>query len=193
MSQHFWLNTLFPLVRRSLMRPPRWLAPILMSTAVVTGCATSQQPALPEAPAALQPPVGQSLYVEALATGVQIYECSQKADSTYVWAFKAPEASLVSRSGQPLGKHYAGPTWESTDGSTVVGEVKAIDPGPKTSAIPWLLLTAKANTGSGAFGAAKSVQRLATVGGISPTEPCMSSNLKQIARVPYTATYYFYR
>jgi hypothetical protein len=59
--------------------------------------------------------------------------------------------------------------------------------------IPWLLLTAKANTGSGTFGATKSIQRLATVGGVAPTEPCTGSNLKLLARVPYTATYYFYR
>jgi FtsP/CotA-like multicopper oxidase with cupredoxin domain len=175
------------------MHSPHSLASVFLSTVVIAGCATSQPLAPPEAPSVLQPPVGQSLYVEALATGVQIYECSQKAESTYEWAFKAPEASLVSRSGQTLGKHYAGPTWESTDGSTVVGEVKARDPGPKTSAIPWLLLSAKSNTGSGTFGATKSVQRVTTVGGLSPTEPCTSSNLKQVARVPYTATYYFYR
>jgi hypothetical protein len=178
-------------LRRSLMRSPRSITTVFLSTFIMTGCA-SQQLVPPEVPSALQPPAGQSLYIEALATGVQIYECSQKADSTYEWIFKAPEASLVSRAGKPLGKHYAGPTWESVDGSTVVGEVKAKDPGPKTSAVPWLLLTAKANTGSGMFGAAKSIQRIATVGGIAPTEACMSSNVKQIARVPYTATYYFY-
>jgi hypothetical protein len=133
------------------------------------------------------------LYLEALATGVQIYECSQKPDSSYEWAFKSPEASLADRSGRSLGKHYAGPTWESTDGSTVVGEAKAKDPGPKPSAIPWLLLTAKANTGAGTFSAAKSVQRLATEGGLAPKEACTGANLKQVARVPYTATYYFYR
>jgi len=175
------------------MHSSHLLTSVFLSSFIIAGCATSQPMAQPEAPSALQPPVSQSLYIEALATGVQIYECSQKADSTYEWVFRAPEASLVSRLGQPLGRHYAGPTWESTDGSTVVGEVKAKDPGPKTSAIPWLLLTAKANTGSGTFGATKSVQRLATVGGLPPTEPCTSSSLKQIARVPYTATYYFYR
>ena len=112
--------------------------------AFVAGCATSPHVAPPEVPTVLQPPAGQILYLEALATGVQIYECAQKTDLTYEWAFKAPEASLVSRSGHPLGKHYAGPTWESIDGSTVVGVIKARDPGPKNSAIPWLLLAAKA-------------------------------------------------
>jgi hypothetical protein len=192
----FWQlqNTLIRLIiiRRSPMRSTNSVASVLLSAFIVSGCA-SQQMVPPKAPLALQPPAGQSLYVEALATGVQIYECSQKADSTYEWIFKAPEASLVSRSGHVLGKHYAGPTWESIDGSTVIGEVKAKDPGPNPSSIPWLLLTVKANTGTGTFSAAKSIQRLTTVGGLAPTEPCNSSNPKQIARVSYTATYYFYR
>jgi len=165
----------------------------VLCLAVLVGCAASPSLSSPEVPAALVAPAGQVVFMEALATGVQIYECAKKADSTYEWAFKAPEASLASRSGQALGKHYAGPTWESIDGSTVVGEVKARDPGPKSSAIPWLLLTAKTTAGTGTFDGTKSIQRVATVGGIAPAEPCAESKLKQVARVPYTATYYFYR
>ncbi len=151
--------------------------------------------ALPDVPATLHPPGGQVVYLEALATGVQIYECVSKPDapSAYEWAFRAPEAALVDRSGRSLGKHYAGPMWESVDGSTVVGEAKARDPGPKQSAIPWLLLSAKATTGGGTFGQAKSIQRLQTVGGVAPSELCSATNAKQMARVPYTASYYFYR
>jgi hypothetical protein len=175
------------------MRFPYLPEMTLSALAILTGCATTQPIAPPDVPAALRPPAGQSLYVGALATGVQIYECSQKPDSAYEWAFKAPEASLADRSGHALGKHYAGPTWESSDGSTVVGEVKAKDSGPTPSAIPWLLLTAKANTGSGTFAAAKSIQRVGTAGGLAPAEPCTGANLKQVVRVPYTATYYFYR
>jgi hypothetical protein len=175
------------------MRSRPSLPAIYTYLAFVAGCATSPLVVHPEVPPALQPPVGQVLYLEAFATGVQIYECEQKPDLTYEWAFKAPEASLVSRSGQPLGKHYAGPTWESIDGSTVVGEIKGRDPGPKNSAVPWLLLAAKTTTGAGTFGTTKSIQRVATVGGIAPAEACASSNLKQVAKVPYKATYYFYR
>ena len=165
----------------------------IAALAVLAGCATTEPLAPPEVPAALRAPAGQSLYLEALADGVQIYECSQRPDSAYEWAFKSPEASLADRSGHPLGRHYAGPTWESRDGSTVVGEVKARDAGPRSSAIAWLLLSAKANNGSGTFAAAKSIQRVATVGGLAPAEACTGANLKQVARVPYTATYNFYR
>ena len=160
-----------------------------------SGYAAVAATALPDVPATLRPPAGQVVYLEALATGVQIYECTSKRDdpSTYEWAFRAPEAALADRSGRSLGKHYAGPTWESLDGSTVVGEVKASDPGPRQSAIAWLLLGAKATTGGGTFGQAKSIQRLQTVGGVAPSEPCSATNAKQVARVPYTASSYFYR
>jgi hypothetical protein len=161
--------------------------------AILPACAGSSALVPPEVPEALRPPPGQSLYLGALATGVQIYECSQKPDGSYDWVFKAPEAALADRSGRSLGKHYAGPTWESNDGSTVVGEVKARDPGPRASAIPWLLLAAKSNGGSGTFAAAKSIQRVDTVGGVAPAEACSAAKLKQVARVPYTAIYYFYR
>jgi len=161
------------------------------------GCAgtPAPTPTPPNVPPALRPPAGQTLFLEALATGVQIYECAAKADApaTFEWAFRAPEASLADRAGRPLGKHYAGPTWESLDGSSAVGEVKARDPGPDTTAIPWLLLAAKATNGAGVFAQTKSVQRLQTVGGLAPSMPCGAANAKQVVRVPYTATYYFYR
>ena len=151
--------------------------------------------ALPEVPATLRPPAGQVVYLEALATGVQIYQCVSKPDepSAYEWAFRAPEAALDDRLGRSLGRHYAGPTWEAPDGSTVVGETTARDAGPNPSAIPWLLLRAKTTTGAGTFSQAKSIQRLQTVGGVAPSEPCGATNAKQIARVPYAASYYFYR
>jgi uncharacterized protein DUF3455 len=161
----------------------------------VSGCASGPAVTAPQVPANLHPPAGQVLSLEALATGVQIYECAPKADqpSSYEWAFRAPEALLADRTGRQLGKHFAGPTWESTDGSSVVGELKARDPGPDRSAIPWLLLGAKSTTGAGVLSKTTSVQRINTVGGVAPSETCSAANAKQVARVPYTATYYFYR
>jgi hypothetical protein len=161
----------------------------------VGGCASGPTVTLPEVPANLRPPSGEVLFLDARASGVQIYECALKPGQplTYEWTFRGPEAALVDRSGRPLGKHYVGPTWESNDGSSVVGEVKASDSAPSANAIPWLLLTTKATAGSGAFSPTTSIQRLRTVGGVAPSEACGASNAAQLARVPYTATYYFYR
>ena len=175
------------------MRSSFALCAALTAGLLATGCAA---PALqtPQVPPALRPATGQTLFLETLATGVQIYECAPKADAsaTFEWAFRAPEATLADRAGKPIGKHYAGPTWEAPDGSAAVGEVKGRDPGPDASAIPWLLLTAKTTRGNGVFSGTQSVQRLQTVGGIAPSSPCSATNAKEIARVPYTATYYFY-
>ncbi|MGM9483645.1 DUF3455 domain-containing protein [Roseateles sp. NT4] len=165
------------------------LSPVL----VLAACASPPTP--PQAPANLQPPAGQTFVMEALASGVQIYDCANKADGSGPgWVFKAPEATLADQRSNPLGKHYAGPTWEAPDGSKVVGEVKARAPSPTPeSAIPWLLLSAKSNSGSGVFANVRSIQRLNTGGGVEPAEPCTTAKLGQQARVAYTAAYYFYR
>lgn len=36
-----------------------------------------------------------------LAKGVQIYECAQKPDGSFEWAFKAPEAALADARANP--------------------------------------------------------------------------------------------
>ena len=168
-------------------------ATIASFAALVVAYASPTYSAEPIVPPSLHAPAGTTLYLETLASGVQIYECSRKPDSTFEWAFKAPEATLTARSGELLGKHYAGPTWEALDGSTAVGEVRARDAGPSPSAIPWLLLAAKSNSGAGTFASAKFVQRVYTVGGTAPTGGCTESTIKQEARVPYSASYLFYR
>jgi hypothetical protein len=162
---------------------------------LLAACATPPGLTPPTVSAALAVPAGQQVFLEALATGVQIYECVSKPGQmgSYEWIFKAPEASLADRAGRALGKHYAGPTWQSVDGSEVVGEVKARDAGPDAQAIPWLLLSAKSVKGAGMFGKTASIQRVATTGGVTPAAAgCGAATHGQVARVPYTATYFFY-
>src|ERR1700733_9880530 len=128
----------------------------------------------PEVPAALRPPADQSAFLQVRATGVQIYECTSKPETpgTFTWIFQAPEATLADRWGRGIGRHYAGPTWELRDGSRVVGEITARDPGPDPAAIPWLLLRAKSTSGTGALSRTQSILRIRTSGGIAPTTPC---------------------
>jgi hypothetical protein len=109
---------------------------------LVAGCETSRAGTIPLVPENLSTPATEVLSLETAATGVQIYECNASKDEStrFEWIFKAPEADLFDGAGNKIGKHYAGPTWESNDGSKVVGEVKARDNGPDPNAIPWLLL-----------------------------------------------------
>lgn len=148
----------------------------------------------PEVPESLRAPESEVLSFSAQARGVQIYRCSAgKSDpKMFEWAFVGPEAELFDDAGERIGKHYAGPTWESRDGSKVIGEVKAKENAPDPTAIPWLLLGAKGSEEKGAFAGIKSIQRLNTAGGKAPAEGCNPSRLGEESRVPYKAVYYFY-
>ena len=161
---------------------------------LLAGCATPTVGWTPVVPASLAVPSSQVLSLRARAVGVQIYECGMRRDDPRraEWIFKAPEAELFSRIGEKIGKHYGGPTWESNDGSKVVGEVKAQVAGPDSGAIPWLLLNAKSTSGTGVFSQTKSIQRVYTVGGKAPTEPCSQAQAGKVTRVGYKAMYYFY-
>jgi hypothetical protein len=98
---------------------------------------------------------------------------------------------LLDKHGYVAGSHYAGPTWESLDGSTVVGARRAgviVD----ETAIPWLRLEAVAHTGTGRMSAVTWIQRLDTSAGLAPTTGCDAGHAGDTAPVNYTATYYFY-
>jgi hypothetical protein len=161
--------------------------PILASLPVLLLAACASAPTVP---AALVP-TGETAVARMAARGVQIYECRAKAGAAGVaeWAFVAPEAELFDASGYTVGKHYAGPHWEDTDGSKLVGSVKARADAPAVGAIPWLLLNAKSVGGAGKLAKVTSIQRINTVGGIAPAGGCDTTTLGKPARVPYTADY----
>lgn len=149
----------------------------------------------PEVPAALAVPEGNVAFLKGAATGTQIYVCRAKMDmpGAYEWAFKAPDATLVDDKGATVAAHYAGPTWESTDGSKVVGVLKASAGSPDPDAIPWLLLETKSTEGSGVFSRVTFIQRVNTEGGKAPDSVCDMTVESMESAIPYTADYYFYR
>ena len=136
---------------------------------------------------ALRPPAGSALAAHVYATGVQIYRWTGTA-----WTFVAPEAVLYADTGgrDRVGRHFAGPTWESVGGSTVVGGA-ARRCTPDSTAIPWLSLTGISADRPGIFRRVTFIQRTHTAGGLAPSTP--GSVAGQEARVPYTAEYLFYR
>jgi hypothetical protein len=132
-------------------------------------------------------PTGNKVAFHVYAEGVQIYGWNGTS-----WAFVAPEAVLYADAGDDgaVGIHYAGPTWESVSGSKVVGTVlQRCTPDP--DAIPWLLLRAVSSEGPGILHRLTYIQRVNTVGGLAPADP--GDFPGEIARVPYTAEYFFYR
>jgi len=106
------------------------------------------------------------------------------------WVFTAPEATLYEQREEVAGTHYAGPTWEALDGSTVVA-ARAAAATPDPTAIPWLLLRAVSHGGAGTMSRVTYVQRVATTGGLAPSSGCDAAAVGTVSRVPYTATYCF--
>ena len=148
----------------------------------------------PQVPDILKVPDGHTVILKALGKGVQIYECKPTAADPrkFDWSFTAPEAGLTNEKEEKIGKHYAGPTWEANDGSKVVGEKKAETSASRPNAVPWLLLKAKTNEGTGKFASVTYIQRVDTDGGLAPACGCDQAHVKTEVRVPYTANYYFY-
>jgi hypothetical protein len=167
---------------------------VSMLALAMSAVASAQSPApTAKVPENLKPSANESVAMIVAAKGVQIYECRQvknQADA-YEWAFVAPLADLFDASGNKVGIHYAGPHWESVDGSRIVGTAKASADAPQAGAIAWLLLAAKSDGGAGSFSKVTSVQRVNTVGGAAPREGCSQTSAGAVARVPYTADYYF--
>ena len=143
-----------------------------------------------EVPAALNPDK-RSIFRVLSATGVQVYTCTRHPAGATGWVLKGPDAQLFDPENKPVGKHYAGPTWEGLDGGKVVGEVKTSMPAPVDKAVPWLLLDAKSHEGSGAFTQVQAIVRMGTTGGTAPGDGCDDARAGQELRVPYTAIYVF--
>src|SRR5215213_11659949 len=85
--------------------------------------AKAQQP-LPDAIAV---PGGLTVMM-AHAVGAQIYECAADTAGRPGWRFREPIATLLV-DGRTIGRHFAGPSWQLTDGSLIVGKVVARAPG----------------------------------------------------------------
>jgi hypothetical protein len=140
---------------------------------------------------AVMPPQGSAQVLEAIADGVQIYACEAK-DQGFEWAFKAPEATLFDKQGRQIGTHFAGPSWKTDDGGSVVGEVAARADAPDKGAIPWLLLRAKSHDGPGILSTVAFIRRAETKGGTAPGTGCDAGHRGEQARMRYSATYQFF-
>jgi len=144
-----------------------------------------------QVPAALQTAADQQLVVQEHARGDQIYAC--KAEGAQAgWTLKAPEAQLFDKDGKAFGKHFAGPSWEASDGSRVVGKAAANVASPDADSIPWLLVKVVSHAGDGVLARVTSIQRINTKGGKAPASGCDAGHAGQEVRVAYSADYLFF-
>jgi len=163
------------------------LAPSAVLAVIFAAAATAAQ----RVPPALQPPANEQLVLQVHAKGDQIYSC--KVDGPQPgWTLKAPDAQLFDKDGKAFGKHFAGPSWEASDGSRVVGKAAANAPSPDADSIPWLLVKVVSHEGEGMLAHITSIQRINTKGGRAPASGCDAVHAGQEVRVPYSADYLFF-
>ena len=143
------------------------------------------QTALPEAIAA----PGETPMLTLHAEGAQVYECKTSSDGALAWVLREPIATLLA-DGKTVGRHYAGPNWEYSDGSAVVGQVVGTAPGSVANGIPLLKLGVTSRRGNGVLSAATTVQRINTAGG-KLNGACYKAGTYE--SVPYSADYVFLR
>ncbi|MHC6226210.1 DUF3455 domain-containing protein [Pseudomonas sp. X10] len=132
------------------------------------------------------PPVpGATELLSVQAHGVQIYECRVDDAGKLAWAFREPLATLI-LDGRTVGRHFAGPSWQMTDGTLVTGKVVAQAPGANEQDIAQLRL--EIVTYQGALPAVREVQRLDTHGG-QFAGSCQEEGALHLE--PYSARYVF--
>ncbi|WP_298257067.1 DUF3455 domain-containing protein [Bradyrhizobium sp.] len=130
---------------------------------------------------------GETVILTAHAEGAQVYECKATADGKLAWAFREPIASLLV-DGKTVGRHYAGPTWEHVDGSSVTAKSAGSAPAATANDIPWLKLQVTASHGKGVLSGVTTVQRINTKGGKLEGACDKAGTFKS---APYSAEYVF--
>ncbi|MBU4180897.1 MAG: DUF3455 domain-containing protein [Hydrogenophaga sp.] len=166
----------------------------------LTACASSMSaPAMTYSqaglPATVQVPAGHKVAMETVGVGQITYECRTKKDMAgqFEWVFVGPDAKLMSRNGQQVGKYYGPPaTWESMDGSKLTATQLAVAPAMAGS-IPLQLVKANPAMGMGAMQGVTYIQRVATKGGVAPAMACDAATMGSKQIVNYQADYIFWR
>jgi hypothetical protein len=160
-------------------------AALALSLLVSAPVSAAAQTPLPDAIAA----PGETVVLSVHAEGAQVYECKAGGDGKLGWAFREPIATLLV-DGKTVGRHYAGPNWEHSDGSAVAGKAVGNAPGASAADISWLKLAVVSQRGSGVLSGVTTVQRINTVGGKLEGVCDKAGTFKS---APYSAEYVFLR
>ncbi len=153
-------------------------------TALAAGSGSDNR--APEVPEDIAVTGNYKVHFHGFGVGVQIYTWDGVS-----WGRPVPSATLFDDDGNIVATHFAGPRWKSNSGSIVLGAVVQPTVTVDTNAIPWVKLEAVTTEGPGIFADTKFIQRVNTTGGKAPAAD--GTFIGQVASVPYTADYFFYR
>ena len=169
------------------------VALLLCAAAAFTAQAGTDNRA-PEVPDAISVGDTNKVSFHGFGVGFQVYTWNGTS-----WGIAVPDATLFDEDGNVVathfgtfdGTHFVGPAWQSNSGSKVVGKLPPAAVIMDTNAIPWLRLEALTTEGPGVFADTTFIQRVNTTAGKAPSQD--GAVVGQVARVPYTADYFFYR
>ena len=167
------------------------LALVVCATAALAAQATDNR--APEVPQEIVVDSSTNVvHFHGFGVGFQIYTWNGTD-----WGRAVPQATLFDGDGVVathfgvVTPQFTAPAWQSNSGSRVVGNLPPTAVTVDTNAIPWLRLEALSTEGPGIFANISFIQRVNTTGGKAPFTP--GAFVGQVARVPYTADYFFYR
>lgn len=148
-------------------------------------------------PAAVRVPAGHAVSLVLAGDGDMVYECRFLGPTSgrYEWALARPEAKLLDKAGQQVGRHFGMPaTWDYWSGSRVTASELAVAPAGD-GALPLQLLKADPATGSrGPLTGTTYIQRVnVRGGGMPPADACGWMTWRQTRSMKYQADYVFYR
>ena len=170
------------------------MALLVCAAAMLTAQAGTDNRA-PEVPDTIKVGDTNKVSFHGFGVGFQVYTWNGVS-----WGGPIPDALLFDGEGNVVATHFGvfaangsfvGPAWQSNSGSKVVGKLPPAAVIVNSDAIPWLRLESLLTEGSGIFANTTFIQRVNTVGGKSPKTD--GAFVGQVARVPYTADYFFYR
>ena len=138
------------------------------------------------------PPDDSSQHATYVGSGIQQFQCV--ADKRgYYWRFVAPEVLIRDASGNVFAKQGADFTFRAADGSYLKATISAADTSGSNSRMKNVLfeVTPRGNP-AGTLSQFRWVKRTDATGGI-PTIPCRRNTLGTFLKVPFHATYAFFR
>lgn len=143
----------------------------------------------------------------APAMGERVYVCQPRADlpGRWEWVLRRTTETLIDEvgtrpsriyqgRGQTLARQVGEATWESYDGSRIVGQLLTSAPAPTPGALPWLFwqrINPAPTDRKDVLSPVTYIQRLDTQGGLPPRQADAIAAGKEL-RVPYIALYVFY-
>lgn len=157
---------------------------LLAITASLCACSTVKPPSI-------VPPETTQEAFRLEAAGEQVFRCQIDAHGWF-WKFEAPNAYLFDpQTNQAVAKHGYNFIFVHNDGSRLNTKIVSVAP-RKGNDLSEALFTVKESTYFGKFAQVKYVQRINTKGGV-PIAKCNKQKNGQLARIPFSAEFVFFK